>query len=262
MRTELFEYQLPKKYIAQRPLPKRENSKLLVLDRKNGSIKHDAFYNILDYLVKGDVLVVNESKVSRCRLIGVKEKTGASIECFVLNKAEDNNHLVLLKPAKRLKTGDKVYIGDYHFTLRSKLDYGKALVEFNTPAEVIFKKHGIIPLPPYIKSKDVERSRYQTVYAKKEGSSAAPTAGLHFSKKLMEKIDSMGVVLARVGLEVGLDTFRPILSEEIEEHKMHSENYYIKDTEAEKITTSKSMETGEPLIFIYIPAMILRSWTG
>jgi S-adenosylmethionine:tRNA ribosyltransferase-isomerase len=241
MRTELFEYQLPQKYIAQRPLPKRENSKLLVLDRKNGSIKHDAFYNILDYLVKGDVLVVNESKVSRCRLIGVKEKTGASIECFVLNKAEDNNHLVLLKPAKRLKTGDKVYIGDYHFTLRSKLDYGKALVEFNTPAEVIFKKHGIIPLPPYIKSKDVERSRYQTVYAKKEGSSAAPTAGLHFSKKLMEKIDSMGVVLARVGLEVGLDTFRPILSEEIEEHKMHSENYYIKDTEAEKITTSKSM---------------------
>jgi S-adenosylmethionine:tRNA ribosyltransferase-isomerase len=148
---------------------------------------------------------------------------------------------VLLKPARRLKSEDKVYIGEYYFTVRSKLDYGKALVEFNGPAENIFKKHGIIPLPPYIKSKDVDRSRYQTVYARGDGSSAAPTAGLHFSKKLMEKIDNMGVIIAKVGLEIGLDTFRPISSKEIEEHKMHSENYYIKDTEAEKIVSSKSM---------------------
>jgi len=241
MRIELFDYKLPQKFIAQRPLPKRDNSKLLVLDKKTGSIKHDIFYNILNYLKKGDVLVVNESKVSKCRLIGVKEKTGAKIECFVLNKVENNDYLVLLKPAKRLKSADKVYIGEYYFTVRSKLDYGKALVEFNGPAEIIFKKHGIIPLPPYIKSKDIDRSRYQTVYAKGDGSSAAPTAGLHFSTKLMEKIDNMGVIIAKVGLEVGLDTFRPISLAEIEEHKMHSENYYIKDTEAEKIARSKSM---------------------
>ncbi len=248
MRTELFDYRLPQKFIAQRPLPERDDSKLLILDRKTGGIKHDVFRNILNYLGKGDVLVVNESKVSKCRLIGVKEKTGAGIECFVLNKAEGSGYLVLLKPAKRLKPGNKVYIGEYHFTVKSKLEYGKALVEFNTPVESIYEKHGTIPLPPYIKSKDIDRSRYQTVYAKREGSSAAPTAGLHFSKKLMEKIGNMGVIVAKVGLEVGLDTFRPILSEEIEEHKMHSENYYIEDTEAEKITRSKS--TGHRVIAV------------
>jgi S-adenosylmethionine:tRNA ribosyltransferase-isomerase len=241
MRTELFDYKLPQKFIAQRPLLKRDNSRLLVLDRKTGSIRHDIFHNILNYLVKGDVLVVNESKVSRCRLIGVKEKTGAKIECFVLKKAGDGDHLVLLKPSKRIKPGDNVYIGKYYFTVRSKLDYGKALVVFNAPAEVIFKKHGIVPLPPYIKNKEIERSRYQTVYAKKEGSSAAPTAGLHFSKKLLKKIVSMDVFIARVGLDVGLDTFRPISSQDIEKHRMHSENYYIEEAEAEKINRSKSM---------------------
>jgi S-adenosylmethionine:tRNA ribosyltransferase-isomerase len=241
MRTELFDYKLPQKFIAQRPLLKRDNSRLLVLDRKTGSIRHDIFHNILNYLVKGDVLVVNESKVSRCRLIGVKEKTGAKIECFVLKKAGDGDHLVLLKPSKRLKPGDNVYIGKYYFTVRSKLDYGKALVVFNAPAEVIFKKHGIVPLPPYIKNKEIERSRYQTVYAKKEGSSAAPTAGLHFSKKLLKKIVNMDVFIARVGLDVGLDTFRPISSQDIEKHRMHSENYYIEEAEAEKINRSKSM---------------------
>jgi S-adenosylmethionine:tRNA ribosyltransferase-isomerase len=239
MRTELFDYKLPQKFIAQRPLPKRDTSKLMVLDRKTGNIKHDIFHNILNYMKKGDLLAVNESKVSRCRLIGVKAKTGAKIECFVLSRAEDGHHLVLLRPAKRLKPGDKVNIGKYYFNVISKLGYGKALVAFNASAEVIFKKHGIVPLPPYIKNKEIDRSRYQTVYAKKEGSSAAPTAGLHFSKKLLGEIVSMGIVKARVGLEVGLDTFRPISSEEIEKHKMHSENYYIENTEADKITRSK-----------------------
>jgi S-adenosylmethionine:tRNA ribosyltransferase-isomerase len=241
MRIELFDYELPQRFIAQKPLYKRDDSRLLVLDRLTGDIKHDIFHNILNYIEKGDVLVVNESKVLKCRLIGVKEGTGAKIECLVLKKEKDNNYLALIKPSKRLRSGSRVYIGEYHFTVRSKLDYGKAVVEFNAQAEIIFKRYGDIPLPPYIKSRNIDGSCYQTVYAKKEGSSAAPTAGLHFSKKLIEKIEKMGVFISKVGLEIGLDTFRPISSVEIERHKMHSENYYIKDSEAEKIIRSKRM---------------------
>lgn len=241
MKIELFDYKLPQKFIAQRPLQRRDYSKLLVLDRHTGDIKHDIFYNILNYFDNEDVLVVNESKVTRCRLLGKKEKTGANIECFVLNKIKDNQYLALLKPSKRLNTSDKVIIGKYYFLVISRLDYGEAIVEFNTSAEKILNEYGRIPIPPYIKCNDIDESRYQTIYAEKEGSSAAPTAGLHFSENLIKEIKNKGVVLAKVGLNIGLDTFRPISSNEIEEHKMHSEYYYIRESEAKKINRAKGM---------------------
>lgn len=241
MRVELFDYELPQKFIAQKPLLQRDKSKLLILNRQTGDIKHDIFSNISNYLKKGDVLVVNESKVLKCRLIGIKKESGAKIECLVLKKEENNRYFALLKPSKRLKSGSRVTIGEYYFIVRKKLDYGRALVEFNAPVEIIFKRYGSTPLPPYIKNKNIDQPRYQTVYAKEEGSSAAPTAGLHFSEKLIKKISEMGVLIAKVNLEIGLDTFRPISSVEIEKHKIHSENYHIKDSEAGKIVRSKKM---------------------
>ena len=248
MKIELFDYKLPQEFIAQKPLPRRDESKLLVLDRKTGNIKHDIFYNIPDYFDKGDVLVLNESKVSRCRLKGKKEGTGANIECFVLSRVEDNQYMVLLKPSKRIKLLDKVTIGKYYFTVKTKLDYGRAMVEFNSPAGTIFNQYGRIPLPPYIKYDDIDEARYQTIYASREGSSAAPTAGLHFSDELIKKLKNKDVILAKLGLDVGLDTFRPISTGEIEEHKIHSEHYYIKEYEARKIRRAK--ETGKRIIAV------------
>lgn len=240
MKIELFDYELPQKFIAQKPLPDRDKSKLMVLNKKTGSIRHDFFYNITVYLNSGDVLVVNESKVSKCRLMGKKDKTGAGIECFVLKKLDDSKCLVLLKPSKRLKPSDKVITGRHYFTVKKKLDYGKAVVEFSQPAEVIFNKYGRVPLPPYIKNKDIDEERYQTVYADKEGSTAAPTAGLHFSRELIGKLEDKGIIFAKLNLDIGLDTFRPIKEDEIEKHKMHSESYYIRDSEADKIMNAKS----------------------
>jgi S-adenosylmethionine:tRNA ribosyltransferase-isomerase len=248
MKIELFDYELPQKFIAQKPLPHRDESKLLVLDRQTGNIKHDIFYNISSYFNKGDVLVVNESKVTRCRLKGKKEMTGANIECFVLNRLEDNRYMVLLKPSKRIKPLDRVVIGKYYFTVKTKLDYGKAIVEFSTPAGVVFDEHGRIPLPPYIKCNDIDEARYQTIYASRGGSSAAPTAGLHFSSELIRRLKDKGVILAKLGLDIGLDTFRPISTSEIEEHKMHSEHYYIREYEARKIRKAK--ELGKRIIAV------------
>ncbi len=251
MKIELFDYDLPKKFIAQRPLERRAESRLLVLDRRDGSIKHDRFYNLLSYLKKGDVLVINESRVRRCRLKGKKEKTGANIECFVLNKLrdnQDNQYTVLLKPSKRLEPSDKVLIGNHHFIVKSKFDYGKAIVEFDLPAEEIFDSYGEVPLPPYIKNTGIKEDSYQTVYAVKKGSSASPTAGLHFSKELMEELKRKGVVFARLSLSIGIDTFRPISEKRIEEHKMHSECYSIDECEAEKIRRAK--ESGNKVIAV------------
>jgi S-adenosylmethionine:tRNA ribosyltransferase-isomerase len=213
----------------------------MVLDRQTGNIKHDIFYNISGYFDEGDVLVLNESKVVRCRLKGKKEKTEANIECFVLSRLSDNKYLALLKPSKRVKPLDRVNIGKYYFTVKSKLDYGKAVVEFNLPVDTIFNEYGKVPLPPYIKYSDIDESRYQTIYASREGSSAAPTAGFHFSKKLIKKLKTKGIILAKLSLDIGLDTFRPISTSEIEEHKMHSENYYIEEHEAKKIRRAKKM---------------------
>ena len=240
MKVDLFDYDLPRKFIAQKPLPQRDNSKLLVLDRKTGNIEHDVFYNLISYLQKGDVLVINESKVIKCRLNGVKEKTGASIECFVLEKIDSNRCVVLLKPSKRLRPFDKVIIGKYYFTVESKLDYGKAIVEFNFPIDIIMEEYGNIPTPPYIKNTVIKEEEYQTVYARKDGSLAAPTAGFHFSKRLIKKLEDSGIVFAKLNLSVGLDTFRPINVDEIEQHKMHSEYYSIEEGEAAKIRIARN----------------------
>ncbi len=239
MKIELFDYELPREFIAQRPLINRDNSRLLVLDRKTGGIEHDFFYNIHSYLKKGDVLVVNESGVSRCRLKGKKEKTGANIECFVLNKLKQNEYLSLIKPSKRIKPYDRVIIGEHYFTVKSKLDYGKVIVEFDVPAEDIFNESGEVPLPPYIKNTSIREELYQTVYANKKGSRAAPTAGLHFSNELINKIEKKGIIFSKLRLDIGLDTFRPITEEEVEEHRIHRENYYIEESEAKKIRKAK-----------------------
>ncbi|MCD4668819.1 MAG: tRNA preQ1(34) S-adenosylmethionine ribosyltransferase-isomerase QueA [Actinomycetia bacterium] len=239
MKTELFDYSLPQSFIAQHPLENRDSSKLLILDRRRDSISHDIFFNLGDYLHKGDVLVVNESRVRKCRLFGIKENTGASIECFVLEKIIANDYQVLLRPSKRLRPGDRVAVGKYYFEVMSKQDHGKAVVRFSAPAAGIFGEYGNIPLPPYIKGRDFKDSRYQTIYAAGEGSAAAPTAGLHFTRELMDSLKDRGIIFARVQLNIGLDTFRPISVPDIREHKMHREHYCIDNKQAGIINNTK-----------------------
>lgn len=251
MKIELFDYELPRKYIAQKPIPEREKSRLLILERSSGSIRHDFFYNIGNYINPKDVLVINETKVLKCRFFGVKEKTGARIECLVLRELGERQCLALIKPFKRVDTGTKVFLvdtgdtgrstgeGTTYFIIKSKLDSGEAVVEFSAPISIIYDKFGKIPLPPYIKNQDIDESRYQTVYASMKGSSAAPTAGLHFTKELIEKLQRNGVKFARLRLDIGLDTFKPIKEDEIEKHKMHREYYEISKEEVDKIIEAK-----------------------
>ncbi len=239
MDKKLFYYDLPEEYIAQEPLEKRDHAKMLVLKKQDGSIYHDYFYNIKNYLKKNDVLVLNESKVIKCRLKGLKETTNANIECFILNKINYNTANVLLKPAKRLKKNDRVFIGNFYFVVNKKLDYGKAIVEFSDDIDTVIEKHGKIPLPPYIKNKNINYDRYQTVYADKDGSTAAPTAGFHFTNELINDLEKNGIIFAKLRLDIGLDTFRPITEDDIEKHKIHSEYYSISEKEVEKILNAK-----------------------
>jgi S-adenosylmethionine:tRNA ribosyltransferase-isomerase len=232
MDIKLFDYSLPQELIAQKPLNQRDNSRLLVLGRRDGSIKHDHFYNLGNYLKKGDVLVINKSRVNNCRLFGKKEKTGAAIECFVLGRLNGKNHEVLLRPSKRLKEGDRVYIGEDYFQVKEKREQGKAIVDFSKPVGEIFEKSGEVPLPPYIKSRNIDGERYQTVYAEREGSTAAPTAGLHFTPELMDRLKDNGIIFASLFLDIGLDTFRPVSADTIEDHKMHEEHYSIEEDQA------------------------------
>mgnify|MGYP005845242841 CR=1 FL=1 len=248
MNLDLFYYDLPEKFIAQQPLKKRDHSKLLILDRKTGKIKHDIFYNIKNYLNIGDILVLNESKVTKCRLIGFKENTGAKIECFALKRinskllsssSNNSKYLVLIKPSKKVKKNDIVKVGEYYFEIEEKLGYGKAVVRFNTSLDEIILKYGRIPLPPYIKNETIKEDRYQTVYAKKNGSAAAPTAGFHFTSSLIGKLRNKGIKFAKLSLDIGLDTFRPVVEKEIEKHIIHSEHYYLPDLQARKIIAAK-----------------------
>ena len=236
MRTELFDYRLPRDHIAQKPLPLRDHSKMMVLDRSSGSLMHDNFFNIGRYLCPGDVVVINESRVNRCRIFGKKEGTGARIECFVLKKVDisskNSEYEVLLKPSKRLKTGDRVVLGNHFLEILSKGEYGKAIVVFSCGINEIFDSIGQLPLPPYIKGRDFDENRYQTVYASRGGSAAAPTAGLHFTKELISSLKKKGILFARIILDIGLDTFRPISAPDIREHQMHEEYYYIDGVEA------------------------------
>ncbi|MBM3700221.1 MAG: tRNA preQ1(34) S-adenosylmethionine ribosyltransferase-isomerase QueA [Actinobacteria bacterium] len=246
-----YNYSLPEKLIAQKPLEKRDHSKMLVLQKSSGNIVHDFFYNIEKYLLRSDMLVVNESKVIKCRLEGIKEPTGAKIECFVLKKMpgyDKNACCVLLKPAKRLKNGDKVFFGKYFLEVADKQDFGKAIAIFCCDPDIVMQKHGKIPLPPYIKNTNIMDERYQTVYAERQGSAAAPTAGLHFTQNIINRLSLQGIKFAKLSLDIGLDTFRPIASKDIRNHDIHKENYFVLKSEALKIEKARKM--GERIIAV------------
>lgn len=243
MKTEDFNYDLPLELIAQTPLKKRDDSKLMILDRKTGEIKHEVFSNIINYLNKDDVLVLNDTKVMPARIIGEKEDTGAVIEFLLLKNIENDKWSVLTKPAKRIKLGTIVSFGNgmLKAVCDKVLDEGIREVTFKYDGIFyeILDKLGSMPLPPYIKEKLEDKDRYQTVYAKNIGSAAAPTAGLHFTKELLKKIEDKGIKICYITLHVGLGTFRPVNVEDITTHKMHSEFYQMSADVAKTLNEAK-----------------------
>ena len=243
MNVNEFDYNLPEELIAQTPLKERSSSRLLVLNKDNGNIIHEHFYNIINYLHKGDVLVLNDTKVIPARLIGEKEDTKAVIEILLLKELSDNNWECLARPCKRLKEGTIVSFGGglLRALVTEKLEDGIIHVKliYNGILMEILDKLGTMPLPPYIHEKLEDQSRYQTVYAKYEGSAAAPTAGLHFTKELLKEIENKGVIITYVTLHVGLGTFRPVEVENILEHKMHSEFYTMNNETADILNKAK-----------------------
>ena len=238
-----FYYDLPEELIAQDPLTNRSSSRLMVLDKKTGRTEHRIFKDIIEYLNPGDCLVINDTKVIPARLLGVKEDTGANVEVFLLKRHSMDVWETLVKPGKKLKEG--AFVSFANGLLRAQiikvLEDGSRLVKFIYDGifEEILDKLGEMPLPPYITHKLKDKDRYQTVYAKYEGSVAAPTAGLHFTNELLEKIKDKGVDIAYVTLHVGLGTFRPVKAKEVTEHKMHSESYIIPKETADKINATK-----------------------
>ena len=243
MRTKDFYYDLPENLIAQVPLKDRTSSKLMLLDKKTGEVKHEIFKNILNYIQKDDVIVFNNTRVLPARLYGVKKDTGANIEILLLKRIELNKWQVLVKPAKRVKIGSVVTFGDnlLHMNVLKEYDEGIRDVEFsyNGVFEDIIASIGYMPLPPYIKEKLEDKERYQTVYSKINGSSAAPTAGLHFTEDLLQHLKDKGVQIEYVTLHVGLGTFRPVKADKIENHTMHSEFYKIDLDTAQRLNTAK-----------------------
>lgn len=246
-----FDYNLPEELIAQMPADKRENSRMLVLNRVDKNICHKHFYDIVDYFDENDVLVLNNTKVLPARLFGIKEDTGAKIEVLLLNPASCNNCWeVLIKPSKRVKVGTCIIVCDdlKIIPIKKLEDDGQWLVELQYKGELfdILHKVGNIPLPPYIERKvqsdeikEFDKVRYQTVYAKDEGSVAAPTAGLHFTNEILNKLQNKGVEIIYITLNVGLGTFRPVKCENILEHKMHSESFSISKDSADRINNAK-----------------------
>lgn len=242
MKVSEFNYELPEELIAQTPLEKRDESRLMVLDRKKQTIEHKIFKNIIDYLEPGDVLVRNNTKVIPARLYGKKE-TGANVEFVLLNQIEGDIWETIVRPGNKLHEGVKVIFGNglLHAEILETMPGGTRKVKFtyNGIFNEILDQIGLMPLPPYIHEELKQKDRYQTVYAKYEGSAAAPTAGLHFTPELLEKIREKGVEIANVTLHVGIGTFRPVKVENIEEHNMHSEHFYIKQEDVEKINNAK-----------------------
>lgn len=238
-----FDYELPKELIAQTPLKERSSSRLLVLNKNNGKIKHEHFYNIINYLNKGDVLVLNDTKVIPARLIGEKEDTKAVIEILLLKELNSDNWECLARPCKRLKIGSIVSFGNgvLKAEIIEKLEDGIVHIRliYDGILMEILDKLGTMPLPPYIHEKLSDQSRYQTVYAKNIGSAAAPTAGLHFTNDLLEKIKEKGIIITYVTLHVGLGTFRPVEVENVLEHKMHSEFYVMSEETAQVLNKAK-----------------------
>ena len=243
MSTEDFNYELPEELIAQTPLQDRSSSKLLVMDRDTGSLEHKHFTDIKDYLRKGDVLVLNDTKVIPARLIGEKEDTKAHIELLLLKDLGDNKWECLSRPFKRLHVGSKVQFGNYLLEAQviEKKEEGIVIVEFIYDGIFleILDKLGEMPLPPYIHEQLSDKDRYQTVYAKNLGSAAAPTAGLHFTKELLEEIKEMGVIVTSVTLHVGLGTFRPVEVSDVTKHHMHSEFYEMSKKTADILNKAK-----------------------
>lgn len=243
MKLEEFDYELPEELIAQHPSKKRDEARLMVLNRKDRSIEHRIFKDIIEYLNPGDCLVINNTKVLPARLYGIKEDTKVPVEFLLLKRIEDDIWEVMVRPGRRIKEGAQISFGEG--LLKAKvlevLENGNRKVVFSYDGifNEILDKIGLMPLPPYIKESLKEKDRYQTVYAKYEGSAAAPTAGLHFTEELLKKIEEKGVIIANVTLHVGIGTFRPVKVEEIEKHQMHSEHYYIKEEDAQKINKAK-----------------------
>lgn len=245
MDVSLFDFDLPEELIAQTPLKDRSASRLMVIDRQSQSIVDDQFRNITQYLRAGDVLVLNNTKVLPARLFGTKADTGAHIEVLLLKQIEEEKDLweVLVKPAKRVKEGTILHFGDGRLkaTCEKVLEDGGRYLRFAYQGQFleILAQLGEMPLPPYIRERLEDPDRYQTVYAKEPGSAAAPTAGLHFTKELLEELKHKGVEIAYITLHVGLGTFRPVKVEKVEEHKMHEEYYEIHEEEVQKIIKAK-----------------------
>ncbi len=238
-----FYYELPPELIAQDPLEDRSGSRLLVLDRETGKTEHHIFREIIDFLQPGDCLVINNTKVIPARLIGNRAGTGAKIEVLLLRRREDRIWETLVKPGKKAKPGTKISFGDGLLAgeVLEVVEDGNRLIRFDYEGifEEILDRLGQMPLPPYITHQLKDRNRYQTVYAKHDGSAAAPTAGLHFTPELLQKIGEKGVGIAHVTLHVGLGTFRPVKVENIQEHHMHSEFYMVEEEQARKINETR-----------------------
>ncbi len=252
LKTSDFYFELPEDQIAQDPLADRSSSRLMVLHRKTGTIEHRRFTDIVEYLRPGDCLVRNNTKVIPARLFGTREDTGAVIEFLLLKRHEDDVWETLVKPGKKARTGVKVVFGEGE--LRGEIvgvqEDGNRRIRFSYEGifEEILDTLGQMPLPPYITHKLEDQNRYQTVYARYDGSAAAPTAGLHFTEELFQELEERGVTVANVTLHVGLGTFRPVKVEDVTEHHMHSEHYFIEPAEAEKINQAK--ENGGRIICV------------
>ena len=243
MKTADFDYDLPQELIAQDPLEQRDSSRLLILDKETGERTHKIFHDIIDYLHEGDCRVINNTKVIPARLIGEREGTGGKVEVLLLKRRSDNVWETLVKPGKKARPGMRLSFGDglLHAEVQEVVDEGNRLIRFEYEGifEEILDQLGQMPLPPYITHQLKDKNRYQTVYAKYEGSAAAPTAGLHFTEELLEQIRAKGVKIARVTLHVGLGTFRPVKVEDVTEHHMHTEFYHVSEEAADIINETK-----------------------
>ncbi len=239
-----FNYDLPEELIAQDPLEDRSSSRLMVLHKDTGRIEHKIFRNIIDYLNPGDCLVINDTKVIPARLMGIKEDTGATIEVLLLKRNADDVWECLVKPGKKARTGARIVFGEGLLVgeIVDVIEDGNRMIKFHYEGifEEILDKLGQMPLPPYITHKLQDKNRYQTVYARNEGSAAAPTAGLHFTKELLEKIKEKGVNVVSITLHVGLGTFRPVKVDKIEEHHMHTETFNISKEAADTINRTRA----------------------
>ena len=289
MKTSDFYYDLPKELIAQTPLEPRDSSRLLVLDREKQTLEHKHFYDIIDYLNEGDLLVANDSRVLPARIYGIKDETGAKVEFLLLKQIANNRWETLCKPGKKAKVGTKFSFGNgiLRATVVDVKDDGNRIVDFDCEENFFttLDKIGQMPLPPYITAELKDKERYQTVYSHELGSAAAPTAGLHFTTELMDRIKAKGVKIAYVTLHVGLGTFRPVKVDDVTKHKMHSEHYEVPEETAKLINETKknggrviAVGTAERLkvlrqcteksnpardlrIFLFIPDLNLRCWT-